>query len=424
MKDKQLTARSKSVLSPVIGRFCELEISHGDGCYLYTTDQRKILDFASGIAVTSTGHCHPHVVGAIQKQAQTLIHPCIGMGFYEPSTQLAEKLVDITGDTSVFFCQSGSEAVETAIKLARYVSKKQKIVAFKGGFHGRTYGALSLTSSKKKYWEGYGKLLQDIEFFPFPYTYRCPYGKTTQEESLSASLDALRSSPLFSQDTAAVIIETVQGEGGYIPAPIPFLETLSEVCKKQDILLIIDEIQSGIGRTGKWFGYQHATIKPDIIVSAKGLASGMPLAACIAKKSIMNQWPAGAHGGTYGGNPVTCAAGLATLDIVEQYIPTVKKHSDFSKDILTTQLKNHPYVGDIRINGLMIGIEFVKDKQTKDPASDFVQTILKKCLEKNFLVISCGLHNNVIRLIPPLIIDQETLQEGLLTLCEVINANH
>ena len=240
MKKRTLTNRSKNVLSNVLGRYCQLEISHGKGCYLMTNDGQSYLDFGAGIAVTSTGHCHPNVVKAIQKQAETLIHPCIAVGHYEPPVQLAETLNNLLSPQpySIFFNQSGSEAVETAIKLARYVTKRKKLIAFEGGFHGRTYGALSLTSSKKKYWEGYGNLLSDIHFFPFPNPYRCPWGKTTPEDSLQASLEALETSDLFDDDVAAIIIEPVLGEGGYSPTPPIFLEKLYKICQQHGILFM------------------------------------------------------------------------------------------------------------------------------------------------------------------------------------------
>ena len=422
-----LTNRSKSILSNVIGRFFDIEISHGKGAYLYDIHNTPYLDFGAGIAVTSTGHCHPEVVKAIQDQAATLIHPCIATGHYEPPIALAEKLTSILSQTtplSVFFNQSGSEAIETAIKLARYVTKKTKLIAFEGGFHGRTYGALSLTTSKRKYWEGYGQLLSDIDFFPYPNTYRCPWGTTNKEDSIKESINQLINSPLFNDSVAAIIIEPILGEGGYIPAPTAFLKALEKICKKQNILIIFDEIQSGIGRTGKWFDCQHHNIDADIITTAKGIGSGMPLAACVAKKELMDQWTVGAHGGTYGSNPVTCAAGLATLNVIEKILPNIPVLSNKAMTILHKNLNSHPFVGDIRGKGLMIGIEFVKDKTTKEPYPDIISTILTQCLKQHLIVMSCGVHNNVIRLMPPLICTEEEIKKGLHILCKVINDIH
>jgi 4-aminobutyrate aminotransferase len=422
----ELKSRSKKVLSNVIGRFFDLEISHGSGSYLYTHNNKKYLDFGAGIAVTSTGHCHPDIVSAIQKQATTLIHPCIATGHYESPIVLAEKLCTILKphDCSIFFNQSGSEAVETAIKLARYVSKKQTIIAFEGSFHGRTYGALSLTSSKKKYWEGYGKLLDDITFIPYPNLYRCPWGKTTPEESLKEHIHFLENTPLLNSTVAAIIIEPVLGEGGYVPAPTAYLKKLEEICKKNNILIIFDEIQSGIGRTGTWFNFQQHDIDFDIITSAKGLGSGMPLAACIAKKHLMDQWPPGAHGGTYGANPVTCAAGLATLNVLEPLLSQVTNLSKKAFKFLKDNLNNHPYIGNIRGTGYMIGIECVKDKHTKEPYKDIIGDILKKCLDRELIILSCGVHENVIRIIPPLTCTESELMQGLSIFCEVLHDIH
>ncbi len=421
-----LRSRSKNVISNVIGRFFELEISHGKGSYLYTVDNKQYLDFGAGIAVTSTGHCHPKIVKAIQDQAATLIHPCIATGHYEAPIALAEKLCSILAphECSVFFNQSGSEAVETAIKLARYVSKKQNIVAFKGGFHGRTYGALSLTSSKNKYWEGYGKLLENIQFIPYPNTYRCPWGKQDPEDSLKKHLEELENTALLNSDVAAIIIEPVLGEGGYFPAPKQYLKKLEEICKKKNIFMIFDEIQSGIGRTGKWFDIQHNELDFDIITSAKGIGSGMPLAACIAKKEIMDKWPPGAHGGTYGANPVTCAAGLATLSVVEEILPNISPMSEKGFSLLRSKLEDHKYVGNIRGKGFMFGIEFVKDKQSKEPNKDIISLILKNCIAKGLIVMSCGVNDNVIRIMPPLTCSEEELLTGLNILTEVINDIH
>jgi len=418
-----LKERSKQKLSATLGRYHDCEFVSGEGCYLTTTNNQKILDFSSGLAVANTGHCHPKVVAAIQKQAATLIHPCIGNGHYEPPVTLAENIQKTIGTTpySFFFSQSGSDANEAAIKLAKYVTKRKKLVAFTGGFHGRTLGSLSLTTSKMKYREGYEPLLPGVSFFPYPITYRCPWGKTTEVDSTKAAIDALNNSPLFNTDVAAVIIEPILGEAGYYAAPPAFLIALEGICKKYGILLIVDEVQTGFGRTGNWFAYQKSAIEPDIITVAKGIASGMPLGACIAKKDIMDQWTPGAHGGTFGANPVCCAAGIASIDIIKECLPNVTPLGKKAINQLTTGLSNHPFVGDIRGEGLMIGIEFVKNKTTKEPHPDVIGTILSNCLKQNVLVIACGLHNNVIRVIPPLIIDEATLQAGLTTLIEVIN---
>jgi len=415
--------RSQNVFSPVLGRYTSLEISHAAGCYLYDMKGSAYLDFASGIAVTSTGHCHPQVVKAIQDQAEKMIHPCIGIGHYDISLRLAEKLVRLLphSDYAVFFAQSGTEAVEASLKLARYIKRKPVFVAFKGGFHGRTLGSLAVTSSKEKYREGYAPFLPDVRFFDYPYLYRCPFNGISELESANLAIEALDRSEILDDQVSAVIIEPILGEGGYTAAPKAFLQALTKRCKEKGILLILDEIQSGMGRTGSWFYFQQLGLDPDIITVAKGIASGMPLSACIAKKEYMQAWSTGAHGGTYGANPVCCAASLATISVIEDCIQDIPEKSSLIQNFLVHKLRENPIVGDIRIYGLMIGIELVKDKTSKAPLSEAIQSIIEKCLEKNLLIISCGIHSNVLRIAPPLTISGSLLIEGMEILTEVLN---
>ena len=418
-----LQSRSSLVFSPVLSRYTSLEIERGEGSFIFSKTGEKYLDLASGIAVTATGHCHPEVVKAITHQASRFIHPCLGLGYYEAPVQLAEKLQSCIGkEYAVFFNQSGSEAVETSMKLARYVTEKPTFIAFEGGFHGRTLGALSLTTSKQKYRERYAPFLESVRFFPYPYTSRCPWGQDESDNSCDAAIDALHHSDIWDDSVAAVIIEPILGEGGYIPAPEKFLKALASLCKQKNILLIFDEIQSGIGRTGSWFYCQQLGIEPDIIVSAKGLASGMPLSACIAKKNIMDQWKPGAHGGTYGGNPVSCAAALATLNVIEPYLPDVIKKGKIAEQFLREKLSDNPIVGDIRVRGLMIGIELVSNKAQKTPHPTVIKSIIEGGLAKGIIVISCGIHDNVIRIAPSLLIEEDVFLNGLECLVSVINA--
>ena len=417
-----LLKRAKRVLSPVLGRFCDLEIKSGSGHTLTLENGRVITDLASGIAVTSTGHCHPKVVQAIQKQAETLIHPCIGMGHYEPAIALAESLLKkVSTETpyQVFFTQSGSEAVETALKLAKYVSRRPNLIAYKGGFHGRTLGALSVTS-KPKYREGYEPLLPGVTFIDYPDLYRAE-GKSDSEK-LESYLNTLNDPAIFNTDVAAVIIEPMLGEGGYIPAPKAYMKALEQTCRKHGILLIADEIQTGIARSGTWFLWQQLDISPDIITTAKGLASGMPLGGCIAKESIMSKWPPGAHGGTYGGNPVCCASGLATLQVLEDEISTIPSKAATASRFLTEQLGHTPTIGDIRVIGLLIGIECVTEDGS--PNADEANRIRTQALEKDLLVITCGSHGHVIRLLPPLTMSENDIISSLQRLVEVIHDNH
>ncbi|MBH38267.1 aspartate aminotransferase family protein [bacterium] len=419
-----LKKRAQQVLSPVLSRFHELDIQSGKGCYLYDQANIAYLDFGSGIAVTSTGHCHPKVVAAVQQQVATLIHPSIAVGNTDVVINCAEKILSLfsVGDYSVFFEQSGAGAVEAALKLAKYVTKRHHVLAFEGGFHGRSMGALSVTTSKKAYRDHVGPMLEGVSFFPFPNTYRS-LNEDVTDISVAAYIDTLKHSKAIHSGLAAVIIEPILGEGGYVSAPIEFLQCVAELCKQHNVLLIVDEVQSGIGRTGTWFQFQKANIVPDIVTLAKGLGSGMPIAACVAKTEFMNLWDKGSHGGTYGANPVTCVAASATIDVIAKQLSSISDLAAYAELVLEP-LRSHIYIGDIRVEGLMIGIECVKDKQTKEPYPDMVADILKKCLENHLIVLSCGIHSNVIRLAPPLIISQKELKHGLMILIEAIYDYH
>ncbi|MFC1752417.1 aspartate aminotransferase family protein [Thermoproteota archaeon] len=421
-----LIKRGSQVLSPVLGRYMTLEVKSGKGSYLYGTDGKAYLDFASGIAVASTGHCHPKVVNAIKKQAETLLHACIGIAYYEPPVELAEELEKRLGAglNSVFFSQSGSEAVEACMKLAKYVTHKTKLLAFTGGFHGRTMGALSVTTSKNKYLKGYDPLLQGVMFFPYPYCYRCPWKKERSSCAMHCVSELEMYFKTIPADTAAALIEPILGEGGYTPAPHQFLKRLKELCGQKDMLLIFDEVQSGVGRAGYWGYFQACSVKPDILALAKGLGSGLPIGACVSTRKIMAGWSPGAHGGTFGGNPVSCSAGVATLKVLDKYVLKLVSLGETVVKELKTTLADHPYIGDIRGSGLMIGLELVTNKQSKEPNPDMAKAVIKKALEKGLIVISCGLFDNVIRVIPPLIITQKDLKKGLDILAAIIHDYH
>ena len=408
----QLVERANTVLSPVLGHYTQLEIERGEGPYLIDFEGNRYLDFGAGIAVASTGHCHPKVVNAIHAQSQRLIHACAGVAYYSTNIDLADQLGKLLGQplSSVFFTQSGTEAVEAAIKLAKYTTKKQGLISFKGGFHGRTLGALSVTTSKEKYRQGYDLPLDSVHVFPYPYFYRfdSPYN---QLDSYLLALDQFFDS--LDDSIAAAIIEPVLGEGGYVPAPPEVLRKIQDHCCSRNILLIFDEIQTGFGRTGKWFSFHHTDVMPDIVTLAKGIASGLPLGACVASPELMSNWTTGAHGGTYGGNPVTCAAALATIEVVSECLPDISRLGTLALDYLNSELSNVPYVGDIRGQGLMIGIELVRDSHTQMPASDFTKDVMNRCLENKLIVLSCGIEDNVLRLMPPLIVSEDTLMNGL-----------
>jgi 4-aminobutyrate aminotransferase len=410
-KAKQLVERDHQVLSPSYTRDYPFVAKKGHGALIEDVDGNTFLDFAAGIAVVSTGHCHPQVVAAIQKQAGELIHMS-GTDFYYPNmVELAEKLASIAPGKEakrVYFGNSGTEAVEAAMKLARYYTKREKFIAFYGCFHGRTMGSLSLTASKAVQRKNFGSLLSGVFHMPYPNTYRGGFG--VRPEHASADCLAYLEGELFKRivdpaDVAGIFIEPIQGEGGYMPAPAEFLQGLERICRKHGILLVVDEVQSGMGRTGKWWALDHAGIEPDIITVAKGIASGMPLSAIITRASVMN-WKPGAHASTFGGNPVSIAAALATIDLLERsYISNSARMGEFIFKQTANWRERHKIVGDIRGKGLMIGIEFVLDQKTKEKAPELRNRIVQMAFEKGLLILGAG--ENSIRLAPPLVIDEE-----------------
>ena len=423
-KAQAIVERDAKFMSPSFTRDYPLVAKNGHGAMVEDVDGNLFLDFAAGIAVCSTGHCHPKVVAAIQKQAAELIHMSGTDFYYESLPLLAERLgktVPGAEDKKVFFCNSGTEAVEGAMKLARYATKRDKMIAFYGGFHGRTMGSLSLTASKSTQRRGFGALLSGVEHIPYPYAYRCALGhgpETCGEEILELLENQLFKHLFDPSEVAGIIIEPIQGEGGYVPAPKFFLQELQDICRRHGIMLIVDEVQSGMGRTGKMWAFEHAGIEPDIVTVAKGIASGMPLGAFIARASVMN-WKPGSHGTTFGGNPVCLAAAIATLDLLEGgmmenagrvggYI--VQRTADWTKKFKT--------VGDVRGKGLMIGIEFVRDQRTKERAGDLRNLIVELAFNKGLLVLGAG--ENSLRLSPPLLIDEEQADFAVRTLEECI----
>ena len=412
----ELKNKADKFISPVQGHYSDLEIDKAKGIYLYSTDGRKIMDFTSGIAVANTGHCHPEVVKAIFDQSQKLMHICAGVAYYPAYVDLAEKLVKITpfSDAKVYFSQSGSEAIECSLKLAKYVSKKKTLVAFTHSFHGRTLGALSATY-KKKYRNGYEDwLISDTKWVKYPYCYRCPFGEKYGSCTFKCISQMKELIYKHINDIAAVIIEPILGEGGYVPAPVEFIQELRTFTADNNIILIFDEIQSGFGRTGTMFAMNHYDVVPDIVALAKGIASGMPLGACVAKTEIMNQWTTSSHGGTYPGNPVTCAASMATINVLqkEKLLENAYEMGQYMKATLKDLMIKYPVIGDVRGFGLMIGVEFIKP-ETGDYNTELVTKLRVKALEKGLVLISCGDHDQVIRMIPPLMITKEEVKKGL-----------
>lgn len=395
----------------------------GEGCYLYSDEGRKILDFASGVAVCNLGHNHPEVVKAAEKQMKELIHGGHNVVYYESYVKLAERLVELTGgDTMVYFSNSGAEANEGAIKLAKYVTKRPAIVAFRGSFHGRTLATTSLTSSNSAYRKNYEGLLPSVYFLEYPYLYRSPYktedGKCPKE--YFEQFERLFHTLIDPYSVAAIMMEPIQGEGGYIVPDKAFMKYVREICDKYGILLIFDEVQTGMGRTGKLFAYEHFDIKPDILTSAKGIANGFPLSAVIGKKKYMEQWPAGAHGGTFGGNPVACAAACATLDVLEKGTldNATKMGAYFKEKLQGLQETYKEIIGEVRGIGLMLAMEIVHPDQTPDEV--MTGKIKAKALEKGLLLLTCGSNHNVVRFIAPTIVTEKEIDEAMVILEEVL----
>jgi 4-aminobutyrate aminotransferase len=421
---KKVIARDAQFISPSYTRGYPLVAKFGRGAMVEDVDGNIFLDFAAGIAVVATGHCHPRIVDAIQKQAADLIH-ISGTDFYLPNmVDLAERLAGVAPGKEpkkVYFGNSGTEAIEAAIKLARYHTRRDKIIAFYGCFHGRTLGAISLTASKTVQRKGFGALLPGIFHIPYPNSYRCPYGNPSPCDCVEAA--TFLENNIFKcivdpEEVAAVFIEPFQGEGGYVPASKNFLLELQRICRKYGILLVSDEVQSGMGRTGKWWAGDHSGIEPDILCVAKGIASGMPLSATIARASLMD-WKPGAHASTFGGNPVSIAAALVTMDLLEtQYMENARRVGEYLVHRMADWPARHKIVGDVRGMGLMIGVEIVRDQKTKERAHDFRDAIVSHAFTKGLLLLGAG--ENTIRVAPPLMIDEEQADFAARTLEECI----
>lgn len=419
-KARKLVERDRDVMSPSYTRSYPLVAKKGRGALVEDVDGNIFLDFAAGIAVVATGHCHPEVVAAIQKQAAELIHMSGTDFYYSNMVEFAEKLAAITpgrGAKRVYFGNSGTEAVEAAIKLAKYHTGRDKLIAFHGAFHGRTMGSLSLTASRSIQRKGFGTLLSGVFHMPFPDTYRGTYGvrpETASADCLSYLVNELFRRRVDPDEVAGIFIEPIQGEGGYLPAPAEFLQGLEKICRQHGILLIADEVQSGMGRTGKWWAIEHSGVVPDILCSAKGIASGMPLGAVVASAEIMD-WTPGAHASTFGGNPVCIAAALATLKLLEErYIENAARMGDFILRETADWRERHKIVGDIRGKGLMLGIEFVRDQKTKEKAPELRNQIVQLAFQKGLLLLGSG--DTTLRICPPLLIDEEQADFAVRTL--------
>jgi 4-aminobutyrate aminotransferase len=406
---------NKSHMSPVWSRLFSIEAERGEGAYIYAVDGKKYLDFTCGIGVTNTGHCHPKVVEAIQKQAGLFIHAQANIIIHKPMMELIAEVRKVVPPSidGFFFSNSGAEAIEGAIKLARFATGKPNVIVFTGSFHGRTAGAMALTMSKTIYRSGYQPLPAGVFVAPYPYAYRLGMSEQRTSEYCLGALEELLLSQTAPKETAAILIEPVLGEGGYVAPPAAFMKGLRELCDKHGILLIFDEIQCGFGRTGKWFALEHYGVVPDIMTVAKGIASGLPLSGVFSRLDLMKKWDTGSHGGTYGGNAIACAAGAATIRAMrEEDMPgnAARRGVQLMTGLRKLQ-EDYPAMGDVRGLGLMIGTEFtVKGKPAEKTQ---VKKLLHACEERGLMLLSCGTYDNTIRWIPPLIVNEAQVNDAL-----------
>ncbi len=405
----------RSHLSPVWPHYTPIVASRAAGSYIYDINQVQYLDFTCGIGVTNTGHCHPRVVDAVRNQAGLLLHGQINIIVHEPILDLITELRSILPAEmdGFFFSNSGAEAIEGAIKLARQATGRPNVIVFQGSFHGRTVGTMSLTTSKTIYRAGYQPLMPGVFVAPYPYAYRYGWDAEQTSQWCLEELEFLLASQTAPHETAALLIEPVLGEGGYVVPPGSFLQGLRKICDQHGILLICDEVQSGFGRTGKWFAFENFGVKPDIIVIAKGLASGLPLSGVISSLELMQRWEPGSHGGTYGGNAVACAAAAETIRVIrdEHLLENANKRGSQLMAGLRHLQENYAGIGDVRGLGLMIGTEFRTAKNEPDKKS--AKAIIQACLDSRLLLLSCGTWDNTIRWIPPLIVSEDQITRAL-----------
>jgi 4-aminobutyrate aminotransferase len=424
-KAQALIERDQAVISPSYPRGYPFVMDHGKGTHVWDVDGNHFLDFAAGIAVTSTGHSHPEVVRAIQEQAEKFIH--ISADYYHIKwIELGEQfdlLAPFKEDAVSFMTNSGTESVEAAIKLARYHTGAANFIGFLGGFHGRTLGSLTFTASKPIYHEGFYPLMNGVVHAPYPDPYRRTLASTAGEEYGETVVryieEQILGKILPPEDVAGILVEPIQGEGGYVVPCPTFFPALRRLCDRHRILLIADEVQSGMGRTGKWWAIEHFDTEPDIVCVGKGVASGIPLGALIARKSVVT-WPMGSHGNTYGGNPIACAAGLATIDLIKrEFMDNASRMGALALEILHDIAERHPSIGEVRGKGLMIGIEFITDQGTKDADPQLRDRVVDLAFEHGLLTLGCG--KSTIRVSPPLNITEDEVVQGLAILEKAIS---
>ncbi len=416
-RSTEYVQRDADAISPSLTRTYPFVMDHGRGSLVWDVDGAQYIDFTAGIAVASTGHCHPDVVQAIKDQADKFLHMSGTDFYYAVQIELAEKLVSLVPGSEpkqAFFINSGTEAIEAAFKLARYHTGCPRTIAFLGAFHGRSMGALSLTASKYVHREGFSPLVPGVTHVPYGYCYRCAYNleyPSCDVECVKYIEDTLFKRLLPANEVGAIFVEPVQGEGGYVVPPPLYHKRLFELADKYDIMLVADEIQSGMGRTGKMFAIEHWGLVPDIVCIAKGIASGMPLGAMVAQKRFMT-WPPGAHATTFGGNPVSCAAALATIPLIEGgYMENAGRMGERFLERLRGMQANHPSMGDVRGLGLMIGVELVKDRDSKEPAVELRDAVVHRCFETGLLILGCGM--STVRFVPALNITADLIDQGL-----------
>jgi len=403
-------------MTPAWSRIFNFVADRAEGSYIYTDDGKKLLDFTSGIGVTNTGHCHPKVVEAIREQAGLFLHAQANIVIHKPMLQLIEELRTIVPPSidSFYFANSGAEALENAVKIAKAATGRQNVIVFNGSFHGRTHATMALTTSKTGYRTGFGPLPSGIFVTPFPYAFKLGMSEEKASAYALEQLEYLLASQTAPKDTAAILIESVMGEGGYIVPPASFMKGLREICDKHGIMLIFDEVQSGFGRTGKWFAFEHFGVIPDIITAAKGLASGMPLSGVFSRTEIMKKLDVGSIGGTYGGNAIACAAGVATIKAMrdEKMLENASERGTQLVTGLRKLQEEYPQIGDVRGLGLMVGTEFLVDgNQAK--AKPMVKEIIQSAEKQNLLLLSCGTYDNTLRWIPPLNVTSDQINDGL-----------
>lgn len=402
-------------LSPVWSHQSDIIVDHAEGSYIYATDGRKILDFSCGIGVTNTGHCHPKVVEAIRNQAGLLIHGQANLVTHKPMLELVEELRTIVPPhiDGFFFSNSGAEAVEGALKLARHATGRPNVIVFQGSFHGRTVATMTMTTSKTVYKNGYQPLMPGVFVTPYPYAMKYGWDAEKTSRWCLDELELLLLSQTAPQETAAIFIEPVLGEGGYVVPPISFIKGLRDICTRHGILLVADEIQSGFGRTGKWFAHQHFEIEPDIMTVAKGLASGMPISGVFSRMDLMKKWIPGSHGGTYGGNAVAAAAGVATIRAMkeEKMLENAQARGAQLTAGLVNLQKKYPQIAEIRGLGLMVGTEF-RDAEGK-PDKPTAKAVVHECANRNMMLMTAGTWDNTIRWIPPLIVTRDQMDDAL-----------